>query len=220
MITVSEEIEKIVLGSHLLEEGLSQGIINLSALSRKIKPQIDSALMKNVSESAILMALKRFTLRAKSNEKEPINVLKNKADITVRSNLSEFTFLKSDSILERKKKLLEEVKEIKESFITFTQGVFEMTIIISADLTKTVENIFKEEKTISTINNLSAITIKLSPEIIYTPGVYYSILKQLAWKNINVVEVVSTYTEFTIILKKEYIDIAFSILLNFLSKSA
>jgi len=218
MITVSEEIEKIVLGSHLLEEGLSQGIINLSALSRKIKPQIDSALMKNVSESAILMALKRFTLRAKSKEKEPINVLKNKVDITVRSNLSEFTFLKSDSILERKKELLEEIKEIKESFITFTQGVFEMTIIISADLTKTVENIFKEEKTILTINNLSAITIKLSPEIIYTPGVYYSILKQLAWKNINVVEVVSTYTEFTIILKKEYIDISFSILLNFLSK--
>jgi hypothetical protein len=218
MITVSEEIEKIVLGSHLLEEGLSQGIINLSALSRKIKPQIDSALMKNVSESAILMALKRFTLRVKSKEKEPLNVLKNKADITVRSNLSEFTFLKSDSILERKKKLLEEVKEIKESFITFTQGVFETTIIISADLTKTVENIFKKEKTLSTINNLSAITIKLSPEIIYTPGVYYSILKQLAWKNINVVEVVSTYTEFTIILKKEYIDLSFSILLNFLSK--
>jgi len=218
MITVSEEIEKIVFGSHLLEEGLSQGIINLSALSRKIKPQIDSALMKNVSESAILMALKRFTIRLKSKEKEPVNVLKSKADITVRSNLSEFTFLKSDSILERKRKLLEEAKEIKDSFITFTQGVFEMTIIISTGLTKIVENIFKEEKTLSTINNLYAITIKLSPEIIYTPGVYYSILKQLAWKNINVVEVVSTYTEFTIILKKEYIDISFSILLNFLSK--
>ncbi len=41
--------------------------------------------------------------------------------------------------------------------------------------------------------------------------------KQLAWNNINVVEVVSTYTEFTIILQKKQVDVSFSILMKFLA---
>ena len=48
-----------------------------------------------------------------------------------------------------------------------------------------------------------------------TPGVYYSILKQLAWEGINLVEVSSTYTELTLILHEKDINRAFSIIHNF-----
>jgi hypothetical protein len=51
-----------------------------------------------------------------------------------------------------------------------------------------------------------------------TPGVYYSIFKQLAWGNVNVVDVVSTYTEFTVLFEFQNVDRAFSILKRFLSR--
>jgi hypothetical protein len=35
---------------------------------------------------------------------------------------------------------------------------------------------------------------------------------QLAWSGINVIEVVSTFTEFTVILKDKEVDLAFSAL--------
>jgi len=48
--------------------------------------------------------------------------------------------------------------------------------------------------------------------------VHYSILKQLAWSNINVIEVVSTYTEFTVIIDNARIDTAFSVLKNLMMR--
>jgi hypothetical protein len=60
MLTINELLEQIILRTPFLEEGLSQGIINLSALSRKIRPQIEKQILKPVSASAILMALKRL----------------------------------------------------------------------------------------------------------------------------------------------------------------
>jgi hypothetical protein len=47
------------------------------------------------------------------------------------------------------------------------------------------------------------------------PRIFYTILKQLAWESINVIEVVSTYTEFTIILERGQVDQSFSILMKY-----
>lgn len=217
MITVAEVLNKVVLETPFLEEGIADGIINLSALARKVRPQVEKTSMKPVSESAILMALKRMSPKLTKKIKLNKQSIFRAGDLTVRSDLSEFTFLKSDTLVEKQKALLHEIKERADHFVTFTQGVFEITTIVNADLTETVETIFKGEKVISQLGNLAAITIRLSPQTVHTPGVHYSILKQLALRDINVVEVVSTYTEFTIILEKDHVDVSFSVLLKFLS---
>lgn len=204
--------------SPFLEEAIAEGIINLSALARKVQPRIEKSLMKPVSESAILMALKRLapkiTSKMKLNEKNLCQL----GDLMVRSDLTEFTFARSNTILDRQHEFLDAIRGRVEPFVTFTQGVYETTAIVNANLGDTLEDIFGGEKLIATESELSAITIRLSPESIYTPGVHYSILKQLAWHNINVVEVVSTYTEFSIILQNSQVDTSFSVLMRFLSR--
>ncbi|MFW6131288.1 MAG: aspartate kinase [Candidatus Aminicenantaceae bacterium] len=216
MISISEVLRDIIQKSPFLEEGISEGIVNLSALARKVRPRIEKSLMKDVSDSAILMALKRMVPEVKSKADLTQAEIQQLGDITVRSDLSEFTFLKSGTILEKQKSLLHEVKSISDYFITFTQGVYEITIIISSNHENTVEKIFSREKELYRKSNLSAMTIRLSAQSVNTPGVHYSILKQLAWNNINIIEVVSTYTEFTIILHKSQIDISFSVLMKYL----
>ena len=64
------------------------------------------------------------------------------------------------------------------------------------------------------MKDLSAITLILPKEAVFVPGVYYSVLKALAWEGINFVEVVSSYTELTIILQNSNVDRAFSVLKN------
>lgn len=216
MITVPELVRKIVLHSPLMEEGLAAGIINLSALARKILPQIEKELMKKVEEMTVVMALKRLSLKIEEKSCAIAEFFKKMGDLTVRSNLVEFTFRNSDSLLEKQKLLLQELTDFRDKFVTITRGVFEVAIIVNADAENKVEEIFKQEKKISKITNLSAIIIKLPVEAVSVPGVHYSILKHLAWENINVVEMVSTFTEFTIIIGKDNIDRAFSILKKFL----
>jgi hypothetical protein len=217
MQTVADEIERIVMTHPFLEEGLSRGLINCSALARAIQPQVEQALFKDVSESAILMALKRLSAKMSGRGIRFETVLKEMGDLTVRSNLAEFTYLRSLTIMEKQKILLNRIADPSQAFLTFTQGVFETTLIVSAGLADLVEEVFFEEKPLSRLDDLSAIVIKLPAASVSTPGVHYAILKQLAWKNINVVEVVSTYTELTVVLDKDQVDLAFSVLMKFLS---
>lgn len=218
MITISEILNSIIQESPLLEEGLAEGLINLSALSRKVQPQIEATLMRPVSESAILMALKRLSDKLTPKIKLNKNLISQLGDLTVRSDLSEFTFQRSNTILEKQKMLLHGIREKPDPFVTFTQGVYEITTIVNSTLEKMVETIFRDEKIVAKILNLSAITLRLSTRSADTPGIYYTVLKHLAWNNINVVEVVATYTEFTIILQNNQLDTSFSALVRLLSR--
>ncbi len=218
MITIAEILSTIVTESPFLEEGIAEGLINLSALARKVRPQVEKKLMRPVSDSAIIMALKRMTPKITRSMTLKESTLCQLGDLTVRSDLMEYTFRRSETLIENQLKLLQVVKErADDPFLTITQGVYEITVILNSGLEADVEDIFKGERVISREAVLSAITLRLSPKSVYTPGVHYAILKQLAWHNINVVEVVSTYTEFTIILGKDQVDTSFSVLMKFLS---
>ena len=85
-------------------------------------------------------------------------------------------------------------------------------LIVSASCEPVVQEVFAGEHLTAKVRHLSAIVIRLPASTVKTPGVYYTILKQLAWRNVNVVDVVSTCTEFTIVLEDAEIDVAFSAL--------
>ena len=85
---------------------------------------------------------------------------------------------------------------------------------MSSEIVAETKRIFKEETLASNINNLSSITIRLPGEVVYIPGTYYRILKMFAWENINIIEVLSTYTELTIVLENKNVDRAFTSLKN------
>ena len=216
MITVPSAVEQILKKRPFIEEAFSQELINLSSLARLILPEVRELTFKEVKEGAILMALKRLpkTLRSASRIKD---VLGKSHDLIARSNLAEFTVLNSDFSIEKHKKIIKEAEETKKYFLTITQGVFETTIIISKELKERIEEILGKGKVISQFDNLSSITIRLPGKTVLTPGVYYTILKYLAWEGINVVEVVSTFSEFTVILENKEVSHAFSLLKSTLS---
>jgi hypothetical protein len=136
-------------------------------------------------------------------------VLKNIGEITVRSSLTDFTFLVSETILENQTELLEEVNKNKEVFYTSSRGVNELNIVVSNILDETVEKLFKDEKCTQKADNLSSITVKLPAENVSVPGIYYFIFQRLAWEGIVLYEVISTTNEFTIIVNDDQVDNAF-----------
>ena len=219
MITVPEVVNHIIKRVPLVEEGLAQGIINLSAFARIIRPKVQQRLLKNVQLGAIVMALKRRGQHLKTSREQTNTILQNLQDITIRSNLAEFTYTNSDSIIEKQQQLLKKVSGQRNLFLTVTHGVFETTIIVSSFLSDDLQKIFQGETLRSKFENLSAITLLLPKETVFIPGVYYAILKTLAWEGINIIEVVSNYTELTIILEKDCIDQAFSALKDFTKES-
>jgi len=211
MITIPEVVESIIKQSPLLSEGLSQGLINTSALARKIKKEVENRSRKLVTEGAIIMAIQRLSSQLASSAPSFAS-FQNTPDMIVRSNLFEYTVKNSPTLIAKQKILLDEISHENKYFVTITNGVFETTIIASSALRERIKEIFKKEEKFGEIPALSSITIRLTPEIVNTPGSYVQILKFLAWEGINIIEVVSTYLELTIILSEQDIDRAFSIL--------
>ncbi len=212
MISVNDALLDIIQSFPFVEEGLSKGIINYSAFAREIRPQIAKRLYKPVTEGSIVMALKRISDKLIKQKSRKTNI--NLSDLTVRSNLSEYTFLNSVTLPERISELFNRIKNKRDSVCTLSEGIRETTFVISSDLIDNIEDTLKAEKLVAKFQNLSAITIRLPKEVVHIPGVYYQILKMLAWQNINVIEVLSAYTELTIVIDNKDIDKAFSILKN------
>tara|TARA_R110002051_G_scaffold297266_2_gene363534 strand:- start:9637 stop:10296 length:660 start_codon:yes stop_codon:yes gene_type:complete len=210
MKTISSVVEHYIKKKPFLQSALAQGIINLTSLSRIVKPEIESELGKDIRNGAIVMALKRLSddLEFRATHKI-IKVLKNIGEITVRSSLTDFTFLLSDSILENQRLLLKEVNKDKDVFYTSSRGVNELNIVVSNSLDKTVELLFESERCTQKAENLSSITVKLPSENVSVPGIYYFIFQRLAWEGIVLYEVISTTNEFTILVDDEHVDIAF-----------
>ena len=210
MKTISSVVEHYIKKKPFLQSALAQGIINLTSLSRIIKPDIEEELRKDIRNGAIVMALKRLSddLEFRATHKI-IKVLKNIGEITVRSSLTDFTFLVSDTILENQTKLLDEVNKNKDVFYTSSRGVNELNIVVSNSLDSTVEKLLKDEKCTQKAANLSSITVKLPAENVSVPGIYYFIFQRLAWEGIILYEVISTTNEFTILVNDDQVDIAF-----------
>lgn len=211
MLTVPEAAEKIINRSRYLSEAISKSLINLSALGRYMKPELEEMLKKKISDTAILMALNRLapTIKPKYVYK---NIFKNPPDMIVRSNLIEITVAHSNTLIEKYPTLLK-MSDVKDKyFFTITQGVFETTIVASRDLKNKIKDILKQETIAAEFTNLSSITIKLPKEAISTPGIFYFFLKSLAWEGVNIIEIVSSYLELTLILPEKETNRAFAIL--------
>ena len=94
----------------------------------------------------------------------------------------------------------------RESFFTVSQGIFETNIVISSNLQEDIKTLFADEELICSMGKLASITIKLPKTNLEQSGVYYFILKQLAWVNIPVQEVISTTHEMTLVVKESDIN--------------
>lgn len=215
MKTIQESVESIIRKTPFLEEALNDKLINVSSLARVIQPDVEKDLNKEVKPGAIMMAVNRLSpssiLKIRKNIKKITLTL---GDFIVRSDLQNFTFKNTPSLVKGIQELINQIGEDKDYFFTISQGIFETTIITSKKLHDKVLDIFSGESLLFESGELASITIKLPKANSDQSGIYYFILKQLAWADIPVQEVISTTHEMTIVVKEEDVNSTFSILID------
>ena len=213
MKTIASCVQEIIASSPFLEEGLSREIINFSALAKDLNEPISKMLRKPVKDGAIMMALRRYQQPLNlENSKRLKEVFQQLGDITVRSNLTDFTFQNSKTLIQSHSQILEKISANHQIFYAFTRGMFESNIIISTSEKESILKAFKNETQIGLQDKLSAISIYLPNGNSKIAGLYYQIFKRLAWENITLYEVVSTTNEFTIVVEDYLVDKAFSVI--------
>ncbi len=215
MDRLSKVIEKLINQSPFIQEAIAEGLINISSLARKLNPEIQKITGKDVSDSAIIMAIKRMP--PGTNQKIELkikNFMSDLGDLIVRSNLIKTTYKNYVGISQDQAQFLTQIKDVSDNFYTVSRGVSETTIITNVQFSEKLKGIFKQNEVLSQSQNLSAITMKLPTVNTEISGVYYYLLKKIAWEGINLTEVISTTNEFTIVVDTKMVSHAFSVLME------
>ncbi len=208
-------VENIVKHRPYLSESLAAGIINVSSLARQLQPDVEKALCKEVNTGAIVMALNRLAPYLQVREQVQLNkLLSNMGDIILRSNLCDYTFKNSPTLLDCHIEVLKKLVKNDEIFYTLVQGVFETNLVISDMMEELIADCFKDESCLFRQSGLSSVTLKLPKGNSMQPGFYYTIMKELSWEGINLTEVISSTNEFTVVVDNSLIDKTFVVLKN------
>lgn len=212
MLSIATRVERIVMDSPFLSEGLRRGLINLSELARQLQPQLESDLWKPVGQAAVVMALRRVSERLPAQGAQDIVLARRHGQLTARTDLVELTWRESDRTDACHRELLAQADRRGDMFLTVTRGVNEIMVICSRALIPLVEAVFDGESLLARLENLNAVTLPLTADSHCTPGIYHAILKKLAWDKVNLVNLISTHSELTLILERQHTAAAFAVL--------
>jgi len=210
-----EMVEEEIKRSPFLMESLKEGLINISALARKIQKQVEKSIGKPIQTSAIIMAINRLPLQVgQKTESDLLRYISKLGDVRVRSNIVDYTFIQSGTIVHAQTSLLVRAAELPKSFHSISQGVTETTILVDEQLERDLIHIFRKEKCIEKERDLTVLTFLLPSENRVLYGFYYFILREFAWNGINLVEIISTSNEFTLVVATKDLDASFKVLAN------
>lgn len=210
MVTIARTVEKIVERKPFLQEALVRGVINVAALAEEILPEVEAEMKEKVKFGAVMMAIRRLS------EKLNQSFIKTAkfdicSDISVKSDLYEITLRKLPSIQAKISKLYEKINS-ENDFLTVTQGINEITLITNRRNKPKIRSLFESKEIKSEVEDIASVTINIPVEAIQTIGLFYIATRALNWENINIIEIVSTFTELTFIIKEDDAPRAFATL--------
>ena len=218
MVTVSHIVKKIVSEQAFVEEALGKGIISIANLAEHMLPKVEQELGKKVKHAAVVMALRRYSEEI-SSRRTKIKSFDYNGELIIKTNICDFTFVKSTSLMTRLKTIHNLVNFERGDTLNVILGNNEVSIIISEKYVDKLAKFMSGEKILNKEHELVALTIIFkSDNFTETPGVIFNVVRKLAWENINIYEIVSTMTELTFILNKKDSMKAYDVLQEMVSK--
>jgi hypothetical protein len=210
MIKITTIVEQIVKESDFVEMALSNNFLNLTEYARFIQKEIQNRTMKSVQLGSIVVALSRLKIQHKDqkNSRPDFRI----SELSIKSPLSEIVYEKTQINLLAVKKVYAELNINPAMFLTITQSSSEIMITTNSQFSKKITDFFGESKPKIEEKDLVGIRVHLEGNISNQPGILYSLLKGLAWKNISIIDLISTYTEFIVIVRRIHAKKAFEIM--------
>jgi len=199
MITVVQLVEEAILHDDIALTAAKHGWLNLSSYARTLQSGIQERLSKNVQEGTIITALSRVVAGLESNKKPVLNVIQG---LTIHSNLEGMTYERTDDISRKIQNIYSTVHMANKAYFTVTQGINEVTVITESQLAQIFRDSVENVQKIYDKVNLVGITAKFKVGYLEVPNLIFSLTQRLAYRDINVIEIVSTATELTFVIEK------------------
>ncbi len=199
MIKVPDTVADLLSNDEIASEAFRAGLLNLSAYADQIKPQVEKLTFKEVKKNTIVVALSRLAKDTKSN----LPALKPQVKLTNLSVKSPVVSLTYDKTVDMQRRVgtLHPFLISSNDLFALSEGPNEITLFCTE---KAKESIKKHlgDVPVHEASSLVAISAQYTENYTNTPNVMHVLFSSLAAKRINLIEIVSTYSEVTFIVQK------------------
>lgn len=190
-MNISDAVRKVITRYPYLEDYLSQGLINYRALARSIAPDVKREVGREANISSVVTALRRLRSKKATSKKRGIFSILAKSDVNLKYDMGALTAVGPETA----RKAVELRKRLEDSSdAIIIQGMENLTLIASEDSMKDAKKVMGP-LVVELKESLSFVVVKSPPEIAGTPGVIAHLAAILALEDINVVEMVSSFSE-------------------------
>jgi hypothetical protein len=210
MITVASAVEELISHSDFAIEGLQTGCLNMSVYADSILHEVEQLTKKPVQKGSVVVAISRLATTYKNNAL-PIEKFQLQ-NLVSRTGLTEITYTKTPGLQARVATLysLEYIKNA--AFFVSNIGLSEISIIADTSLTAAILKQLSSDHPILHMDKLASLTMQVGIETVEIPRQSYTVIKQLALRDITLVEYLTSPGELTIILHERDLKNSFSIL--------
>ena len=210
VVTIARLVEKTVKENPSLEIMLSKDLVSFSKLARYLKTEVEKELGKPVKESAIIVAIKRLQNKAAKSYEKPTEF--SARSITTYSNLVEIGVITSSQLREKVQEMYAFSELSEGAMLHISEGVNQTAFVFSGNLEPKMRKVLEGEKILIEVDGVAQLSVSFEKDMFETPGFLVYVLKELAWNGINVIEIISTYTELNIMIKGKDLTKAYKIL--------
>lgn len=215
MESISNIVKRIIDSKPFIHEAVIRGIVSYGNLAEMLIPDIKKSYEGDIKQSAVVMALRRYGEELKKREQETLSTNLS-YEISIKTNILDVNIVKKVRLLQKVNRLYQSVSVDRGDFLNITIGTNEIGIAISEKYSENLDLLLEDEQVIHRRKDLVALTVLFSGDFLHTPGIIYEAVRQLAWEQINVIEIVSTMNELTFVIKREDSSQAYEVLQTFL----
>lgn len=205
--SVAQQVRSYIDARPVVRDSLSMGIVNLSALTRRIQDETGLG-----SQEAVLVACRRYAPKnASPDYQAAIRKVLDKSKLEVRTRMAVLTAHPSWKLFGRLEKAMNQLGG-RSHPIHILHGSESITIITDDAILKEIEEILGAEDVIKVRRGLVELNIRSPDSVEDVPGTLAFLASSLAGKGINFVEVISCYKDNMFLIDEDDLFAAFSAL--------
>jgi hypothetical protein len=198
MVTVSQITQKLIEDNLLFQESIFIGITNYTSLAKLIKSDVEKIYKNKVKLSTITRAIQRYAEMA--HEKREMFNFNYFKGIKLDSNVIYIVVHESFKSLDKIRSAYDEIDFQDGGIFNILQGNHEIAIITNKEYKDIILDFLSDEKITHIVEDHDSITLTYLKDYSFTPGLLYSISRNIAWQKINVLAWLNTPQELTLIV--------------------
>lgn len=207
MKTLRAALEEILLREDSVASCFERGLLNLSAFAKQIEEEVEASVGQSVPTNTIVAALSR--LQKSRESRVELRIQLHASDLSVKTGLSGIAYEKTEKVQALLPKVVTQTQLTRSDLFALAIGLSQISFVVPQGQLAALRKELKDIKPLYTSNNLASVTVRFGPQYLKTPGVVHHFIKSIAVRGVNIVEVISTFTELTVIVEEVDLEQAF-----------